>query len=331
MTPQQEIIILSAVAGVLVLSILLVIFVPHAVEVANSKNDDDSGSGTDPTDQKIDILPPSSVSLMTYNIFNANIPCAQGTKLLWSYRKDRVLRVINDAQPHVFFLNEAILTSPDNTSEKPTVTFIHDGLHGNYDMVPGLDRSVNDPNPFLDGHGECVPMYWNTNFVECLQSWQEIYKDKASGEYPRTYTYGKFRNLRSNQIFWAFGTHMARKNQPSTQTHNADELINVIKSTVPAGEPYFILADWNNGEGSIVANEYIATALGLSQPENAMTHYHSNDCTFESPINATRALDRIIMSVPLSNQVSPIKVFTGEYNAGAPASDHNAVYGVFNL
>ncbi len=270
---------------------------------------------------------PNQVSVCTYNILNAAV--CENANYSWHNRKKDLANNLKSVMPDVFFCQEATQAVFPNNNNQSSIQYILSQMPG-YQMVPGLPRTPG-------GSMESVPMFWNAERVVNLSSVEAKYSQSGcpavspDEDVPRTYTYGQFQLIGTDIKFWAFGTHMPRKQCPDLQKADVIELQGVIESTV-GDLDYFVLADWNNGTGSFQANEYLANALGLNEPDTSGTKYDLNkdSCVFDSLV-AGGALDRILSSQPT---VEPVVVLPGSFKLNGinvPTSDHAAAYGVFAL
>jgi hypothetical protein len=327
--PGQWLIFALVLAFVIIGAVLLGIYIPRLSTVAPTA----TPTVTTPIPPiTITITPtptppgPNQVSLATYNILNAAV--CENANYSWHNRKKDLVNNLKSVMPDVFFCQEATQAVFPNNNNQSSIQYLLSQMPG-YQMVPGLPRTPT-------GSMESVPMFWNATRVVNLSSVEAKYSQSGCAavspdeDVPRTYTYGQFQLIGTDIKFWAFGTHMPRKQCPDLQKADVIELQSVIESTV-GDLDYFVLADWNNS-GVFQANEYLANALGLNEPDNSGTKYDLNkdSCVFDSLV-AGGALDRILSTQPT---VEPIAVLPGSFNLNGiifPTSDHAAVYGVFAL
>jgi hypothetical protein len=286
------------------------------------------GNAITPTDTYIPETIPEEIvvlNITTYNILNAFI-CQDSDLVKIGNRLQPIVNNIDEIFTDLFFLQEATAAVVPGQSLN-VIDYIKTNLKSNFSVFQGKDRG----DPTL----ESVPMYYRTDTLDVLITGSELFTSTSKCEdYPRVYTYGKFKTKIGDKVFWAFGTHMPTKNCLDLQKENADELIAKIKSLVN-NDTYFIVADWNSNN-SLQVNNYVANALQLQQPFVDPTHFqfNSDTCVFDPEVfpQPSGTLDRILTTLGPDKQESKITNYNGRFSDhNIPCSDHAAVSGLFEL
>ena len=141
---------------------------------------------------------------------------------------------------------------------------------------------------------------------------------------PRTVTYGKFSDNKTGKIFYVFSTHLDHRGKKAKPAQ-AKYLMDIIKETTK-GAPYFLVGDFNSGEGSkvikhIKSQQGVLDARDISkkEPINMPQTYHAfKGHTQKGDKNAKR-IDFLFISAP--SEVESYEV--SDYNEnGVYPSDH---------
>lgn len=171
------------------------------------------------------------VSVVSYNIRYMNTKDGEHN---WENRKHASINMVNDEQPTIFGLQEAVYEQ---------VKFLDDNLP-QYSYY-GIGRDDGESK------GEFMAIFYNTEQVEMLDKgtfWLSATPDTPSkgwdGQCFRTCTWAMFKCKQTGKQFAHFNTHLDHRGKEA-QKQGMLTIVSKIKELVPQGVPVFLTGDFN--------------------------------------------------------------------------------------
>jgi len=172
-----------------------------------------------------------TVSFMSYNIRYNNVNDAENK---WDERKDDVAKLIQNYEPLVFGVQEALLGQ---------IEFIDQTLKDYAYIGVGRDDGENK--------GEFSAIFYDKEKVSLLEEgtfWLSQTPEKVSKDWdaalPRICTYGQFKHLESNKTFWFFNTHFDHRGKVAREK-SATLIIQKIKALTHNQSVVILSGDFN--------------------------------------------------------------------------------------
>lgn len=251
------------------------------------------------------ILNAQQIAIMTYNI---KLDYPKEGENSWANRKPFLINQLKFNAPDILGVQEA-LPNQMKDIDSALVTYNFVGV--------GRDDGKNE--------GEYSAIFYKKDLFEVLESstfWLSETPEKASlgwdAAYHRICTYGLFRNLKTNKVFWVFNTHL---DHVGTQARmkSAKLILNKIKQLNSNNLPVILMGDFNM-EDTHESIKYISENLRDSKlvadtvvgPSGTFNNFE-----FGKPV--TRRIDYVFLS---NDFIVNKYTVLSDSNEGKYPSDH---------
>jgi endonuclease/exonuclease/phosphatase family metal-dependent hydrolase len=251
------------------------------------------------------ILNAQQIAIMTYNI---KLDYPKEGENSWANRKPFFINQLKFNAPDILGVQEAL---PNQMKDIDSALLTH------YFVGVGRDDGKNE--------GEYSAIFYKKDLFEVLESstfWLSETPGKASlgwdAAYHRICTYGLFRNLKTNKVFWVFNTHL---DHVGTQARmkSAKLILNKIKQLNSNNLPVILMGDFNM-EDTHESIKYISENLRDSKlvadtvvgPSGTFNNFE-----FGKPV--TRRIDYVFLS---NDFIVNKYTVLSDSNEGKYPSDH---------
>jgi endonuclease/exonuclease/phosphatase family metal-dependent hydrolase len=190
----------------------------------------------------------SDITVMSFNL-RYDEPADEENQ--WENRKESCLTMLNEVIPTVFGIQEGLHNQ---------ISYLDNNLQ-NYNYV-GVGRD--------DGHsgGEYAAIFYDTTTVELLNNgnfWLSETPEVPSlgwdANNTRICTWGKFRDIDKNNVFFLFNTHFDHKGK-TAQGESSKLIVQKIQEITESDLPVFITGDFNmligNSRIEPIRNKYFS-------------------------------------------------------------------------
>ncbi len=176
------------------------------------------------------------IKIMSFNIRTSGMD--KDTPNHWDNRKEAVLALIKDQMPDIMGVQEATFTNQWLWLKDKLKSAGYDGY--------GLNRQTGKES----GAGECPGILWNKNVIEKIEVgtfWLSETPDKPSkgwdANYYRTATWGLFKHIATDQIFFMVNTHLDHESV-TAQTEGMKLISNKLLE-YEWDYPLYLIGDFN--------------------------------------------------------------------------------------
>jgi endonuclease/exonuclease/phosphatase family metal-dependent hydrolase len=256
-----------------------------------------------------------SLKVMTYNI---RLDVASDGENAWPLRKDFFASQIQFYEPDIYGVQEAM----------PHQVVDLEGLLPQYNQV-GIGREGV-------GKGESSTIFFKNNKLKVIKTntfWLSETPDEISMGWDaachRICTYALFQELKTQQFFWVFNTHLDHIGKQA-KTKGIELIVSKISQLNTENYPVILMGDFNsepNEERIIALNKIMndARAIALEKPFGPIGTFNN----FEFNRTVTKRIDYIFISKKSNLKVKKYAVLSDSKDLKYP-SDHLPVFVEFN-
>lgn len=251
-----------------------------------------------------------NLGVMTYNI---RLDVASDGENAWANRKDFLSSQVLFYNPDILGVQEA---RPNQMADLKAAL-------NDYKTI-GIGRDGNN-------NGEYSAIFYNSKKVTVAQEntfWLSETPTKISkgwdAAYPRICTYGLFTQLKNNQKFWVFNTHLDHVGSEA-RLQSMQLILKKIKTLNTANYPVIVMGDFNVEPSSKLITNLKNT---LNDSKEKAKHVFGSNGTFngfkfDEPVK--RRIDYIMLSKSSKIEVEKYGVLSSSIDLKYP-SDHFPVF-----